>query len=94
MGHVYSIAFDKDGTWATTDYSNNCVYKYNDDDSLSQRFGTKGKGNGQFEHPSGIAFGSDGSPYVAEIKNNRVQKFDIKGKYLLQFGSRGCGQLR
>ena len=94
MGRVYSIAFDKDGTWATTDYSNNCMYKYNDDDSLSQRFGTKGKGNGQFEHPSGIAFGSDGSLYVAEIKNNRVQKFDVKGKYLLQFGSRGCGQLR
>ncbi|XP_065917708.1 E3 ubiquitin-protein ligase TRIM71-like [Dysidea avara] len=94
MGRVYSITFDKDGTWATTDYSNNCVYKYNDDNSLSQRFGAKGKGNGQFENPSGIAFGSDGSLYVAEIKNNRVQKFDIKGKYLLQFGSRGCGQLR
>ena len=94
MGRVYSIAFDKDGTWATTDYSNNCVHKYNDDDSLSQRFGTKGKGNGQFEHPSGIAFGSDGSLYVAEIKNNRVQNFDVKGKYLLQFGSRGRGQLR
>jgi len=94
MGRIYGIAFNKDDTWAVTDYSNNCVYRYNADNSLSQRFGTKGKGNGQFYHPSGIAFGSDNSLYVAEIKNNRVQKFDAKGKYLLQFGSKGCEQLR
>ncbi|MBF0449997.1 MAG: 6-bladed beta-propeller [Candidatus Magnetomorum sp.] len=56
---------------------------------FTQKFGTRGTGDGQFEYPSGIAVISNGSIYVAERSNNRIQVFSNEGAFLFSFGSEG-----
>ena len=95
MRHPEGIAFSKDGMWAVADWSNNCMYIFDDKDQLVKKFGSCGSNNGQFSSPQGVAFDSCNHLYVADCSNNRVQKFDTNGNYLLQFGSKGStdGQL-
>ena len=89
MGHPEGIAFSKDGMWAVADWSNHCVYMFDDKDELVKKLGSSGKSNGQFNNPQGVAFDSHNHLYVVDCKNSRVQKFSIKGNYLYQFGSYG-----
>ena len=95
MGNPWGIAFGRNGLWAVADYSNHCVYIFDDNDQLFKKFGSSGSGDGQFSSPRGVAFDSHNHLYVAEYGNHRVQKFDTNGNYLLQFGSNGrsAGQL-
>ena len=96
MTNPEGIAFSKDGMWAVADWSNNCVYMFDDKDELVKKLGSSGTSNGKFNNPQGVAFDSHNHLYVADCKNNRVQKFSINGEYLCQFGSCGDhdGQLR
>ena len=84
MGKPWGVAFGRNGLWAVTDWSNNCVYIFDDKDQLVRKFGSKGSNNGQFSGPCGVAFDSHNHLYVADC-NNKIQKFDITGKYLLNF---------
>ena len=95
IGYPWGVAFGRNGLWAVADYSNNCVYIFDDKDQLVRKFGSYGSNNGQFSNPSGVAFDSHNHLYVVDYGNHRVQKFDTNGNYLLQFGSRGAsdGQL-
>ena len=98
LGHPCGVAFGRNGLWAVADYSNHCVYIFDDKDQLVRKFGSNGSNNGQFSNPHGVAFDSHKSHnhlYVVDYGNHRVQKFDTNGNYLLQFGSRGAsdGQL-
>ena len=96
MTQPWGVAFGRNGLWAVADYSNNCVYTFDDkDDQLVRKFGSNGSNNGQFSNPSGVAFDSHNHLYVVDSGNHRVQKFDTNGNYLLQFGSKGAsdGQL-
>jgi len=87
MGHSWGIAFSKDGIWAVVDNSNNCVYIYDSQDKLVEKFGSKGSNSGQFSNPCGVTFDNVNHLYVVEYGNSRVQKFSINGNYLLQFGN-------
>jgi len=91
MGRPWGIAFGKDGVWAVVDFCNNCVYIYDCQDQLVQKFGTGGVENGQLNRPEGLVFDLDNCLYVVENGNHRVQKFSIGGNYLQQFGKRGSG---
>ena len=97
MGKPWGVAFGRNGLWAVADhdYSNHCVYIFDDKDQLVRKFGSNGSNNGQFSYPCGVAFDSHNHLYVVDNGNNRVQKFDTNGNYLLQFGSKGAsdGQL-
>ena len=95
MGQPWGVAFGRNGLWAVADYSNHCVYIFDDNDQLVRKFGSNGSNNGQFRSPCGVAFDSHNHLYVVEYGNHRVQKFDTNGNYLQQFGSRGAsdGQL-
>ena len=95
MGKPWGVAFGRKGLWAVADWSNHCVYIFDDKDQLVRKFGSNGSNNGQFNGPRGIAFDSHNHLYVVEYDNHRLQKFDTNGNYLLQFGSRGAsdGQL-
>ena len=90
MGYPWAIAFGRDGIWAVTN-SHHCVYIFDGQDQLVRKFGTSGKGNGQFSNPYGLAFDANNHLYVSEHSNHRVQKFNINGGYLLQFGCQGSG---
>lgn len=95
MGQPQGIAFDRNGLWAVADWSNHCVYIFNDEDQFVRKFGSYGSNNGQFCHPRGIAFDNHDHLYVVDTDNHRIEKFDTGGNYLLQFGGKGAcdGQL-
>ena len=95
MGQPWGVAFSRNGLWAVADWSNHCVYIFDDRDELVKKFGSYGSNNGQFSGPRGVAFDSHNHLYVVEYGNHRVQKFDTNSNYLLQFGSKGAsdGQL-
>jgi len=95
MGEVWGVAFGVGGIWGATDFSNHCVYLFDDQDRLLRKFGNLGDNIGQFTNPCGITFDSKKNLYVADCANHRVQKFNIQGSYLLHFGTRGseCCQL-
>jgi hypothetical protein len=58
---------------------------------LLEKWGTPGKGSGQFDFGSfgGIAFGPDGSFWVADTGNVRVDKFDGNRKFVTSWGGFG-----
>ena len=95
MGNPWGIAFGRNGLWAVADYSNHCVYIFDDKDQLFKKFGSSGNGDGQFNNPRGVAFDSHNHLYVVDNGNHRVQKFDTNGNFLVPFGSKGssAGQL-
>jgi len=95
MGEVWGVAFGVGGIWAATDFSNHCVYIFDNEDRLIRKFGSLGCNNGQFTNPCGVTFDSKNFLYVADCANHRVQKFNVQGNYLLHFGTKGSanGQL-
>ena len=94
MGEPWGVAFGRNGLWAVADYTNHCVYIFDDKDQLVRKFGSKGSNNGQFGGPRGVAFDSHNHLYVVD-GYHRVQKFNTNGNYLDKFGSKGAsdGQL-
>jgi DNA-binding beta-propeller fold protein YncE len=57
-----------------------------------RRWGTMGKGPGQFIYPTDIAFDEKGHIFVSEYgDNDRIQVFDQKGDFLYTFGKPGRG---
>lgn len=55
------------------------------------KWGSKGKGPGQFDGLAGLAVDAQGNVYVSEDGNNRVQKLSPSGQPLAQWGSKGAG---
>ena len=89
MDEPWGVAVSRDGKWAVSDWSNHCVYIFNNKDQLIKKFGTQGFHNGQFERPKGIAFDQNSCLYITD--NHGIQKFTNDGKYLRRFGSEGSG---
>ena len=71
------------------DCKNHRIQVLNSDLTFSTTFGRKGKGEGQFDYPSGIACDSAGNVYVTDYCNCRIQVFTAEGKFLRMFGKRG-----
>ena len=90
MGQPQGITFGRNGLWAVADWSNHCVYIFNDEDRFVRKIGSYGNNNGQLRHPRGVTFDSHNHLYVVDTDNHRIEKFDINGNYLLQFGSKGA----
>jgi len=65
--------------------------KFSNNFSLITKWGTKGTGNGQFDHPHAIDVDSKGNVYVGELDRPGVQVFDANGKFLKKWGSAGTG---
>ena len=59
--------------------------------SVIKKWGSSGKGNGQFSTPYGVAVDSSGNVYVADYDNDRVQKFSSDGSFITKWGSSGKG---
>ncbi len=65
---------DQDNLYAT-DYWGDSVQKFSPDGSFITKWGTEGKGDGQFQGASGVAVDPGGNAYVVDYWNDRVQKF-------------------
>ena len=71
------------------DDRNHRIQILNPDLTFYGKFGSKGHGNGQFNHPWDIAFDSTGNAYVADKDNHHIQVFTEEGRYVRQFGKEG-----
>lgn len=77
------VAFKKDGHFYVSDgYCNARFIEYAADGRKIREWGTKGKGQGQFQLVHDIAVAGDGTIFVADRENGRVQWFDPEGTYL------------
>ena len=84
------ITFSPFGIFVT-DTGNDRILKFNSSFILVNKWGSKGIGDGQFNHPHAIDVDSKGNVYVGELDRPGVQVFDSNGKFLKKWGSRGTG---
>ena len=73
------------------DDRNHRIQILNPDLTFYNKFGSRGSGNGQFNHPWDIAFDSSGNAYIADKDNHHIQVFTEEGRYVRQFGKEGSG---
>ena len=87
------LAFDfTNGDWYLTDTGNNRVVKFDKTDKFIKEWGSKGNGNGKFDHPHSIDVGPDRNVYVACGPIPPIQKFSPEGVFIKQWGTEGDGQ--
>ena len=53
------------------------------------QFGSRGKGNGEFDHPCFLSVSKSGHVLVCDWCNHRVQVFELNGKFVGKFGKYG-----
>ncbi|MEX0706990.1 MAG: NHL repeat-containing protein [Woeseia sp.] len=58
---------------------------------LTQQWGKKGSGPGQFNDPTGIAVTAD-EVFIADARNSRIQVLDKQGNFLRAFGTEQLGR--
>lgn len=85
------VAVTPTGEFYVTDgYGNSRVLKFTREGKLLKQWGTKGKGDGQFDLPHAVCLDAKGRVYVGDRENNRVQVFDADGKFLEQWTESGA----
>ncbi len=87
FGDVEGIAVDKDGYVYIADMYSHCIRKFTPDGYLVTRWGSYGKGQGEFDSPNQVAIDNvHGWLYVVERYNERIQKFTLDGTFLKKWG--------
>lgn len=82
---IYDIAIDSNKNLYVTDFTNNKVYKFNNNGNYIKEWGGTGNSDGQFAYAFGICVDKNDYVYVADQLNNRVQKFDSEGNFTMKF---------
>lgn len=83
-----AIAIDGSGNVWTVDMAADEVEEFSSTGTFLHAYGSKGKGNLQFEDPVGIAVVGS-TVYVADEKNDRIEEISTSGEYIGQFGKEG-----
>jgi DNA-binding beta-propeller fold protein YncE len=83
----------QNGLVYVADYGNNRIQVFDLEGNFIDKWGSEGRKEGQFSHPSAIAIGNDGSVYVGEDDGGRIQHFDRNGRYLGQIGESALGHI-
>jgi peptidylamidoglycolate lyase len=77
------VAVLRDSSFYVSDgYKNTRVMKFSAEGQFEFEWGSKGKGNGEFNLPHGIAVDGQGRVIVCDRENERLQLFDAKGGFL------------
>jgi len=85
------VAVAANGDFYVADgYGNSRVVKFSKDGKYLKEWGTKGKGEGEFNLPHAVCVDDKGQVYVGDRENNRVQLFDADGKFLSQWKDSGA----
>lgn len=88
------ITFDDAGRIYVSDSGASCVQVFKADGTYVSRFGSAGRGAGQFTYPTSIAFEQKSRQIaVVDSLNGRVQFYDANGAYVKSVGSLGSGPL-
>jgi K319-like protein/PKD domain-containing protein/6-bladed beta-propeller protein/calcineurin-like phosphoesterase family protein/NHL repeat-containing protein len=84
------VVFDPvNGDIYICDTGNNRVCKLDKNHNFILEFGSKGSGDGQFDHPHSSAVGSDRNYYVNSGNQPYIQKFTPDGKFIKKWGKAG-----
>lgn len=88
------IEVDGFGDIYVTDLGNKRVQKFSSNGQYLLEWGSSGRNQGEFHHPSGIA-ADEKFVYVADRDLNKIQKFDLLGNFVSEWGTKGksSGQL-
>jgi len=81
-GRIQALAVDAGGNIYVLATRKSQVQKYDANGKFLLAWGTKGKGQGQFDGESSITVDGQNNVYVGEINNRRIQKFTNTGVYL------------
>jgi DNA-binding beta-propeller fold protein YncE len=81
-----AISFLPNGDFYVSDgYQNSRVLKYNREGIFQFQWGSKGKGDGEFDLVHDVAIDKKGLVYVADRLNERIQIFDANGKFITKW---------
>jgi peptidylamidoglycolate lyase len=88
------VAIGEDGSFYVSDgYGNSRIVKFSSSGKYLFSWGSKGRGEGEFNLPHAIDLDSAGNVFVADRENNRIQVFDRSGKFLRQIRGKGFKNL-
>ena len=88
------VAINQRGEVVVTEWDRHCVSVFSPSGEKLRSFGTRGSGQGQFNHPCGIAVDGEGNILVADFCNHRIQKFTVEGQFLAAVGTKGSGPVQ
>ena len=84
----FSLTCSSRGDIIVADSGNHRIQVFDETGKLLLKFGSQGRANGQFSHPTGITFDHRNHQIVvADQWNHRIQIFDEKGTFIRTFGS-------
>ncbi|XP_068759314.1 E3 ubiquitin-protein ligase TRIM71-like [Montipora capricornis] len=72
-----------------SDYGDHSVKVFTREGYYKYQFGTRGKGNGEFDQPRCLSVSKSGHVLVCDRDNHRVQVFELNGKFVGKFGKYG-----
>ena len=84
---VHCIQYDR--YLIVSDNGEHCIKVFDRKGNFQYMFGEKGKGDGEFDGPSGMAVNKSGHLMVCDECNHRVQVFEVNGKFIGKFGTKG-----
>ena len=94
LGHLFcpcGIAMSPNGNCVITDIAEHAVSIFESENKVIKRFGTRGKGNLQFNNPLYVAIGPNSDIYVSDSDNHCIKVFNDEGQFQFKFGSEGTG---
>ena len=84
--HSPSVVAIKGDLLYVCESGNNRVQKFSiSQQSFISKFGTGGKGDGQFSNPYGICIDPEGNVFIADRSNNRIQVFRDNDSFVYSF---------
>ena len=78
----WGLAADAGNNLYVADFGNDCIKKFSSQGEFLARFGSPGRGDGQFTRPASVAVDPEGYIYVADWGNERVQVLDAAGNFV------------
>ena len=66
-----------------------CIKVFNREGHFQYKFGKRGEGDGEFNHPRCLSLTQSKHLLVCERDNHRIQVFELDGKFVGKFGTNG-----
>ena len=91
LDHPFDVLLSKTGNLFISEYEGDRIVRCSPEGGDIFRFGSKGRGDGQFLGPQYITEDDNGYIYVTDQGNRRISKYDYDGNFVLSFGGKSVG---